>query len=397
MKQPSPIRTDNSNAFANNTMKVRVPAIIAETRDLNPDYPASINAALNQFEASVANGEPIPTLDQQTAFDYDSWLAALEKQQAKISGDLTWHNVEWFFAETYVYRYLMQVVRWYETGRDPFLPKKRQEIEGDALWELLDRALDQSGTIEEQWMSLVAFDLWGNRIDLSYAASMAHGTITNDDDLLVDNRPQLLAHLQQTATDSGSLKGGGAVYIIVDNAGSELTMDLVLTDFMLQHVTDTVVLHVKSHPTFVSDAIPRDIWMTLNEMHQHGKAATALSDRLTDAWYADRLKIVPHPFWNSSNFMWDIPSTLHKLMDTARLVIVKGDANYRRVVGDAFWDASTPFVDVMHYLNAPVMCLRTLKSDPIVGLSSTETASQLDKIDPAWRTNGKRGVIQFKP
>ena len=60
------------------------------------------------------------------------------------------------------------------------------------------------------------------------------------------------------------------------------------------------------------------------------------------------------------------------------------------------WDVSAPFADVTRYLDAPLLCLRTLKSDPIVGLPSTEAGIKLDTIDPKWRTNGKRGVIQFK-
>jgi uncharacterized protein with ATP-grasp and redox domains len=397
LTSPEPIRTDESNAFANNTMKVRVPAIIADTLQLNPTYPDSIKAALDELQTAVASGNHIPALDIQAAPDYEQWLTVLEQQQVSVDGDLTWHNAQWFFAETYVYRYVIQAVRWYETGRDPFLPKKRIEIEGDALWALLDRALNRSGTLDEQFMELVAFDLWGNRIDLSYEASLAHGTDIGEDDLLVDNRLQLLEHLHQTANEEGSLKGVGDVYIIADNAGTELTMDLVLIDFMLQHVTDTVILHVKSHPTFVSDAIPQDIWMTLMEMRSHGQPADALATRLTNAWNAGRLKIVPHLFWNSSFFMWDMPITLHNLMNTARLVIVKGDANYRRAIGDSVWAVDTPFADVMRYLNAPVMCLRTLKSDPIVGLPSLATEAELEKVDSQWRTNGKRGVIQFKP
>ena len=394
---PAPICTDESNAFANNTMKVRLPTIIEETIRLNPDYTDSIKLKLSELQQASADGQPIQPLDRHSAPDYDQWLIALEQQQSMVDDELTWQNAEWFFAETYIYRCLIQAVRWHETGRDPFLPKKRTELEGSALWTLLDRALERSGTVDEQLMEAVAFDLWGNRIDLSYEASMAHGTTISSDDLLVDDRALLLEQLHQTANERDTLKGEGDVYIIVDNAGSELTMDLVLTDFMLQHVTDRVILHVKAHPTFVSDAIPQDIWMTLSEMRSHGHSADALATRLTDAWNAGRLIIVPHPFWTSSHFMWNMPETLHRLLNSARLVIVKGDANYRRAVGDAVWKVNTSFAHVTQYLSAPVMCLRTLKSDPIVGLPSTETAKKLDEIDPQWRSNGKRGVIQFKP
>lgn len=394
---PEPIRTDSTNTFANNTMKVRIPAIIDETIKLNPDYEDGIVADLRSLQTSVASGDAIPALDIQSAPDYDDWLDALERQQVMVEGDLTWHNVQWFFAETYVYRYMIQAVRWFETNRDPFLPKKRTELDGDSLWSLLDRALQRNGSVDQQMHKVVEFDLWGNRIDLSFSAALSRGTDIADDDLLVDDTPALMDYLHTTARPDETLRGYGDIYIVTDNAGSELTMDLVLTDFLLENVTNKVILHVKMHPTFVSDATPIDIWMTINEMRSHGEKATALADRLTTAWDEGRLKIVPHPFWNSSLFMWDLPMTLRNMMNTARLVIVKGDANYRRVVGDSIWREDTPFSEVLSYMDAPVLCLRTLKSDPIVGLPSLEMAQALDHNDPEWRSNGKHGIIQFKP
>jgi len=391
MLKPTPIRTDASNAFASDTMKRRIPAIIDETIQLNPDYPDSIRARLETLRDDVANGEVISALDQESP-DYQTWLSALQAQQAMTAGDLTWHNAEWFFAETYVYRRLIEAVRWHESGRDPFLPKKQTELHSAALWNLLERALQPA---EERFMDVLALDLWANRIDLSYAASTTRGTDIAPDDLLVDHRPQLLDYLHQSASRDQSLKR--PVYILADNAGSELAMDLALADWLISHAAARVVLCLKAHPTFVSDAIPSDVWMMLAEMAKRGPASRRLARRLTDAWMDERLRLAPHPFWNSSAFLWRLPPTLRAVLNDARLLIVKGDANYRRAVGDGIWAAGTAFADVLRYLSAPVLCLRTLKSDPIVGLPTAKTAAELDLADANWRTNGKRGLIQFKP
>lgn len=394
---PEPIRTDLTNPFANHSMRVRVPAILNEVIELNPDYPASILRDLIAFQESVANGDPIPPLDVKTAPDYDGWMNALEQQQVIVDGFLTWHNSEWFFAETYSYRYLMQIVRWYETYRDPFQPKKQTELDGTMLWDLLGRSLEVEGSPEEKLLAYIAADLWGNRMDLSYNTAMAHGTDTADDDLLIDNRSQLLEHLYECSADKQSIRSDGDIYLILDNAGTELVMDLVLVDFLLEHVTNSVVLQVKAHPTFVSDAIPRDIWHTLNTMRQKEGKFADLADRLFTAWNEQRLRLVPHLFWNSSLFLWDMPMNLRNAFDSALLVILKGDANYRRAVGDGLWQTDMPFPQVMNYLTAPVLCLRTLKSDPLVGLPSLDIEQGLNQTDSNWRTNGKRGVIQFKP
>ena len=130
--------------------------------------------------------------------------------------------------------------------------------------------------------------------------------------------------------------------------------------------------------------------MMLSEMERRGDKTAALATRLKSAWQSRNLRFLPHPYWNSSRFLWDLPTDFRRLFGESRLVIIKGDANYRRTVGDALWPAHTPFSDVVSYLDQPVLCLRTLKSDPVVGLPSAETAARLDRVDPQWRVNGKR-------
>jgi hypothetical protein len=75
------------------------------------------------------------------------------------------------------------------------------------------------------------------------------------------------------------------------------------------------------------------------------------------------------------------------------VVVVKGDANYRRVVGDALWPPAAAFGTACDYLAAPVTCLRTMKSDPVLGLAPG-LAETLDATHPDWRIDGQRGVIQ---
>ena len=394
---PAPIRTNQSNAFANNTMRIRLPAIIDETIERNSDYPESIKNRLRDLRDSIACGAPIPRLDGESAADHVEWNNALKRQSAIVAAEATWHNAEWFFAETYAYRCLIEAVRWRESGRDPFLPKKRTELAGEALWQLLERATEPARNPEEELLRAVAFDLWANRIDLSYDAALTRGTDISPEDLLVDDSEALLKSLARTAQEPGALRGAGSIYIVADNAGSELAMDLALSDCFLRHVSDQVVLCLKAHPTFVSDAVPADVWMMLAEMERRGAQAAALAGRLRAAWEAERLRFLPHPFWTSSRFLWGLPPPLRQRFNDARLVIIKGDANYRRAVSDCIWPAHTPFAHVLSYLDAPALCLRTLKSDPIVGLPAADTAARLDLADAEWRVNGKRGLIQFKP
>ena len=395
--RPAPIRTDQSNAFANNTMRVRLPAIIDETIALNTDYPPSITDRLLKLRELLVRGARVAGLDPISTPDPAEWEAAIQRQRERIGGEPTWQNAEWFFAETYFYRCMIEAARWVETGRDPFLPKKLEELHSDALWQLLDRAYNPLDSPEREVARAVEFALWGNRIDLSYAPASERGTDISADDLLVDDRDALAACLAHLRRPQAGSKRRGPVYIVADNAGSELAMDLALADCLLRHATPGVVICLKAHPTFVSDATPADVWMMLREMERRGERIAALAQGLEGFWRSGRLRFRPHSYWNSSRFLWDLQTGYRGAFDAAQLVIIKGDANYRRAVGDAIWPAQTPFADALGYLDVPVLCLRTLKSDPIVGLPSAETAEQLDRIDPDWRVNGKRGLIQFKP
>ena len=397
ISRPAPIRTDTSNAFANNTMRVRLPAIIDEVIALNPDYPADIRRRLKGLRHYLAVGWRIDEIDLLPAGDIGHWSRALQRQRDIVGSEPTWHNAEWFFAETYAYRCLIEAVRWRETGRDPFLSKKQEELGSDALWRLVERAWEPLDSPDYEVHRAVEFALWGNRIDLSYAPSNERGAEISADDLLVDDRDDLAAYLSQSRVSPTGFQGGDPVYIVADNAGSELGMDLVLAECLLRHVTPWVVICLKSHPTFVSDATPEDVWMLLDAMQTRGGNAATLAKRLRYRWSSGQLRFLPHPYWNSSHFLWAMPPDLERPLLQARMVIIKGDANYRRAVGDAIWPAQTPFADALGYLDVPVLCLRALKSDPVVGLPSAKTAAALDRVDPTWRVNGKRGVIQFKP
>lgn len=52
-----------------------------------------------------------------------------------------------------------------------------------------------------------------------------------------------------------------------------------------------------------------------------------------------------------------------ELRDESSMVFVKGDANYRRLIGDRLWPTDTPFSDVAGYFPARLCALRTLKAE----------------------------------
>src|SRR5258708_7797769 len=206
--RPAPTRTDSSNTFAHHSMKVRVPGIIEEVQRLNPDYSLEVHAALARLSQSIQDDEPIAMIDLP-APDYAEWTALY----AQHAGS-TWLNSEWFFAEFFFYRHLIQAVRWWETGRDPFAPKKTEEVASAALWDFLRLAFDTPGLHPaDKLLTLLQYALWGNRIALSYAASREHGSTVGSEDLLGNDSEQAVAEL---------LSGTGPVHLGADNARTRL-------------------------------------------------------------------------------------------------------------------------------------------------------------------------------
>jgi uncharacterized protein with ATP-grasp and redox domains len=269
------------------------------------------------------------------------------------------------------------------------LPIKRAEYASDGHRLALDAAADISGRPRERLVALLGAAVFGNRMDLSFAASRERGTLAAQGDLLIDERASAADLL---------LDGHGPVHFLIDNAGTELSVDMVLASRLLM-LGAPVVLHLKAHPCFVSDAIADDVrWFVIGEddaaqrlWHAAGAEAQLCRAELASALTAGRLTLAPHGFWNSPGWLWEAPAELERELAGARLVISKGDAHYRRAVGDALWPADTRTRAVTAYFPAPLLALRTLKSDPIVGLSAAEAAT-LDVADPSWRVNGRRAV-----
>jgi len=389
MTRPAAIRTEPSNAFAHDTVKRRLPAIARETAARNPDYPAGIATALEQLARDLENDAPIPTIADP------DWAALLQEH-----GGETWLGTEWFFGETYFYRLLLDTVGWEDTRRDPFAPHKIAELQSASLRSALFAAFEMTpAEPEDRLTDRLLRALWGNRIDLSLPSVMAHGSSGGQDDLLADDRDAIIAHLRASV--------GGEVHLVADNTGTELAMDWLLIDALLDDAQDDlpfidrVTLHVKIRPTFVSDATRDDALTLLAELGGRGSLtggfghqAAGIAERLQAALLDGRLTVAEHTLWNSGYFLWDQPEQIAALFADARLVIFKGDANYRRLIGDAVWDSTTPFGTAMGYFPAPVMAMRTLKSDPILGLAAGQ-ADALDQINPRWHVNGKYGVIQF--
>jgi uncharacterized protein with ATP-grasp and redox domains len=332
---------------------------------------------------------------------------------------MNWLEPRWFFTEHYFYRRILEALGYFHaptTGSpartasrsDPFALQKRRglDVAQAAIRDLVARLTSWTqhpDADRDTLFRLLHLDLWGNQADLSMWPAEGdskpdHGdTARAGDFLLVDDTPQVADFLlsghcpgEQRAED------GCCVDFLVDNAGFELVCDLALADYLLTTgLAETVRLHVKAHPTYVSDATAKDVAETLAYLQaMDAPEVQAWGRRLAGIREQDRLQVAENFFWNSPLPGWEMPLPLGETLSAAKLVISKGDAHYRRLLGDLDWPYTTPFSEIVAYFPAPLVALRTLKAELACGLAPGQ-AERIAAQDPDWLVDGRWGVVQF--
>ncbi len=386
-------------SFTEFTVTQRMPAIARRVIAEN-NFPSEINIRLENLATELPTGI-LPPLLNDTAGDFSTWNTYLEFYK-----DQRWIDVPWFFAETYFFRLILEITNYFRPGVwrgvDPFELQKSQGLEAslgsiillcDQAKNWLDNSKLKGESNQTALIPLLYFALWGNRVDLSLWSAF------DSDRSRFDIQTQLAHILVNDAsqvTDLLTSSQGGRIDFVVDNAGFELVCDLCLVDFLLNsRLVNQVYLHLKPHPTFVSDAMIKDVHYTKNFLAATGhEQVTSFAKRLQENIVSGRLVLSEDYFWTSPLAFWEIPNSLKNELANASLVIVKGDANYRRLLGDLHWDFTTNIADIVCYLPVPMVALRTLKSEVVVGLKP-EVIEELAKSDSSWLTNGQWGVIQL--
>ncbi|MUL48789.1 protein-glutamate O-methyltransferase family protein [Mycobacterium sp. CBMA293] len=378
------IRAEVPGSFEWGVFHQRHPKLIRQVLDTTPYTPAE-QALLNQLLVESTTGviEPLP----EAAHDGDEWLAWGEHFYGR-----PWGEVPFLWSESYFYRRLLEALGYFGSGAwrgvDPFAPVKNAELTGptvEAELSALADLADQSGDHHE---ALLVAALWGNRADLSFQLNAA-AVEAQADGILVDDSALLWSAL--------SAQDNPVVCVVADNAGSELLADLVLADGLLtQGLAAEVVLYVKPHPYYVSDATMSDVLAVIQRLRTEPRPQiNGIGDRLWDAVRSDRLKVRTHGFFCAPLAFHDMPDDLAAEFATATMTLMKGDLNYRRLVGDRYWPAITPFNQTVDYFPSPVTALRTLKSEVVVGLTSEQVA-ELDASGRQWRTSGGYALIQVR-
>jgi hypothetical protein len=361
--EPALISGADPASFAASVLRDRHPAIVARVL---ADFPF---AAPVQDALARLLQDPTVTPLPRDAHDCEDWDRWGEPHFGRSMFD-----VPFLWAENYFYRRLLYATGYHEPGPwrgiDPFGPQKAADPPGESFDRVRDLPEDEQGA------ALVSAALWGNRADLGF--QLAHGLSEANAELVADDTDRLWKHL-----------AGGTVCLVADNAGRELLPDLALIDFLLRTGRATKVeLHVKPAPYFVSDALTADV---LAELRRFG-ADSELGRGLWAALRAGSLELVTDPFYCAPLGFAELPAGLAARFGAATLTILKGDLNYRRLVGDRNWAPETSFSRLTGYFPGPVAALRTVKSDVVAGLAAGVAA----RLPASWRTTGGFAMVQVR-
>lgn len=396
--ESAPVIVGNEpGSFPHGVLAERHPAIVRQVRESFP-YGPEVRDALEALLASCADGviEPLPAEADPTGRDRDRWAGWGMDAYAGRS----WYDVPWLWAESHFYRRLLDAVGHFGPGAwqgvDPFRPAKLAELDAPETDEEL-AALDGLDALPagERPRALLHGSLWGNRADLGFRLSAGgNGARDQVDTLVADDSDALWSLLPPARAGA---PGPRTLCLVADNAGRELVPDLLLVSHLLaEGRVDRAVLHVKPCPYYVSDATPADVLDALRRLVAAGGAAAAHGARLWTALTDGRVSLRAHPFSCAPLPYADMPGDLREDFAAATVTVLKGDLNYRRLVGDRWWPPTTSFADVTAYFPGPVAALRTLKSDVITGLDAGTEAALEASGERSWRTSGTHALIQVR-
>ena len=343
-------RSDPAGPFAWDTVTNRLPnSILRRTAELNASELGSCAQSQRNLDGlieSLIDGDNrLIALPDDGGPDLAQWWQPHLEPMVARGGGTTWTEAPWFTSETLAYRHVLAAIGYYDQSR----PLYGHDLFGHEKWEGLSSSLpllrelvaehehEAAAAPERQCLvSLLHASLWGNQADSSLWAAGAHpelsagGSLSSSGggsrgNVLVDDSAALAAALL-----GGDGSARGRIVLVCDNSGMELVCDLLLCRWLLHNkLAAHVELIVKPCPFYVSDATCDDVRLTLSTLSADEHPALArLGSDLVALRTGQRLSVRAEAFWSSPLAGWEMPCEERRRLETAQLVIVKGDLQY---------------------------------------------------------------------
>lgn len=317
----------------------------------------------------------------------------------------TFFRACWMHTECYMYRKLYSFVEnsiflkefdYFAKVKEHALTRCQDEILA------LSKYTRRTENSIEMFGELIKFDLWSNRNDLSddddarlFNKKVLENAMVTNEFILVNN----VAEIWNCLSDKKSSTQN--VDFILDNAGYELFTDFILAEYLIENgMAEKVRFHVKAHPWFVNAATARDFHWTIKFLSNHPDyIISLLGQKFVQLLEEGKFELLPTShFWTSPqafHSMRTIDPELYKSLQESKLIIFKGDLNYRKLLGDVCWEPTQDIRTCLGgFLPTNLCTLRAIKSEVICGLPAGVCEDQLKK-DPQWMNTGNYGLIQF--
>lgn len=301
---------------------------------------------------------------------------------------------------------------------DPYFTTKKEKLgefvgSDDAKsrslgYENLNNSFDEvmKNPGQREFFDFIKLCVNANSADLS---QLSGRQIHSECRLVIDDRLALWKYLCKN-------KPNRTAVCVTDNCGSELYSDILIGLLLLEKFGYKEVRYqVKELPIFVSDTIMTDVCRMINGWKEGDKQYSPMrhikptlkgndvGDKYVVALDGNKSLVF------ESHQEWHLPDlfnkTNHELFgdeekgnferwneEEVDLVIVKGDMNYRRLVGDRNYDIYDMLEEKVSYVGKPLLVLRSLKSNVFMAGSR---AKDIQYVDPDWKISGKCGEIHF--
>uniref|UniRef100_A0A1I7V2Q8 Sugar phosphate phosphatase n=1 Tax=Caenorhabditis tropicalis TaxID=1561998 RepID=A0A1I7V2Q8_9PELO len=359
----------------------------------------------------------------ENGFDGPKWRQLVTDMKTAAMPDdmelLTYFKGPWLFVECYLYRFIYSAflcteklsdMDYFEDSKQKNFMDHLPQVEEAASF--INKIIASDAPAHDMFAvgTMFRMSLWGNRADMSLTGGDDHtmemtsvvASAKLNDFILIDDTYNLMMRVLGPLLKNERKRQDRRIDIVLDNAGVELTGDLILALFLLRRgFTDKVVLHGKAIPWFVSDVTEKDFRWTIDSLKETGPEGERLMEHLKNCVLEEKIVFEADWFWTSPHpyfVMEEEAPELYAELQTSSLVIFKGDLNYRKLVGDRDWDLNTSFEKACRgFSPCPYFALRTLKAETVAGLSEETIDKILEKFeeDNQWMTSGEYAVLQL--
>jgi len=415
----------------------------------------TVIAYLAELRKQLETNKPLvllDTLELETQLchfndDVEPWNKALEACKFDDGTLPRWFDSAWLLVECYLYRRIKDAMLRTKHLKmfDPFIEQKRAACRASLnqmnviavhlanVETSIKDSVNQCHPSERtEFNTFVQLALWANKSDLSISGMSADKILsqtlaTNIRDsldplqknILCNNISELWFKFQSIKSQFKARVGDCSqpdskspifIDLVADNSGYEIFVDLCLVNILSLMLTDTKTkdsvkfrIHVKRMPWFVSDALRQDIDWLLEFItaSERDSSLQALGENWRASLESGHWTVHDHKFWtlpHDYSEMSTMASDLYASLAESKLIIFKGDLNYRKLTGDRKWHILTPFRAALREFGpAPLVALRTAKADVVVGIEDMETFARINnnELPRDWMISGNFGLIQF--